>query len=145
MEFYWELVQFDGTRIEVPPAAVEVIKRRWDAGQPIHTARQGSIPHNQIKHFRPTDKVFTAQPLLEAAAQAFNEPVVESEAIMCRWVKKRVTQQNWGRYYSHHPYKKLGEEGGMVLVGFRLPIHQINAVNTPYCTDDEVRELTTRQ
>lgn len=144
MEFYWELIQHDGTRIEFPPSAADVIKRRWDKGLPIHTKFSGSIPHNQIKAFRPTDKPYSTQPLLEEVAGVFHEPVVNPDgSIACRWVRKAVTQDKWNRHYSAVPgYKKLRDEQGMTLIAMFLPIHEINVNLTPYCTDDEVNQLT---
>jgi len=145
-EFYWELIQRDGTVIEMPPEAVAVVKRRWEAGQPIHTKHQGSIPPAQIVAFRPTDKLATQTPLLEEVAQAFNEPVVEvrengETVVIVRWVKKRVTQNRWEKFYSPSNYKRLGEEAGMVTIAWRQPIHQINSLEVQYCTEDEIRQL----
>jgi hypothetical protein len=145
-QFFWELIQKDGTVIEIPPEAVETVKRRWDSGQVIHTNYQGSIPPNQIAAFRPTEKVANQQPILEEVARAFNEPVIEErdgeEVVKARWVKKRVTQQKWDKYYSpHQSYKKLNEDMGMITIAFRLPVHLIDLQNVQYCTDEEVSKL----
>jgi hypothetical protein len=143
MNYYWELIQFDGTRIEIPPSAVEVVNRRWSNGDPIITDSM-TIPANQIKTFRKTNKLFGQQPLLEAAAQAFNEPVLnEDGSIGSRWVKKSVTQTQYNKHYSAiSAYRHLGEEQGMVTVAFRLPIHQIDHSNVDDCTEAEVLRLT---
>lgn len=140
-EFYWELIQHDGTRLEIPPSGVESIKRRMDNGQPIHTAHSGSIPSNQIKAFRPTEKPFSDQLLIEEVAQAFDEPIMEGESVQARWVKKHVTQNKWEKFYSPSGYKILRQENGMVVVGFRVPTHLINPSVTPYCNEQEITLL----
>ncbi len=144
MDYYWELIQFDGTRLEIPPSMVDIIKKRMTDGQPINT-RNMTIPVNQIKFFRITDKVFTDQVLLGEVAQAFNEPVLTEEGdIVCRWVKKTVTQTSWDKYYAPHGYKKLADINGMITVALRLPLHQINQLATPYCTEEEIKLLEKR-
>lgn len=146
-EFYWELVYWkenpkDPTKLEVPPSGVEVIKRRWDNGQPIHTAKSGSIPANHISSFTPTGKIFSTQPLLDTASQAFNEPQINDDgSIRCKWVKKHVTSDKWNKHYSHTGYRKLGEESGMVIVAFKQPIHQVNPELVEFCSDEEVHTL----
>jgi hypothetical protein len=149
-EFYWELIQFDGTVLSIPPKAVELVKRKISNNEPINTPN-AIIPANQVKSFRITDRPFNSQPLLEAASQAFKEPIyvqVEGmggrmyEAIAARWVKRTVTQDKWNRYYSSIPsYRKLDDIGGMVVMAFVKPIHDIDPLVTPYCTEDEVRKL----
>lgn len=150
-QYYWELVQFDGTVTPIPPTAVKMVKRRWDNGDPIHTSA-GSVPASTIKSFRQTDKLFNSQPLIEDVARAFNEPIIEKrvgangieeEVVIVRWVKKNVTQDRYNRYYSNIPgYKSLGEENGMVVMAFRQPIHQINHELQQECTESEVEKLT---
>jgi hypothetical protein len=58
VDYYWELLLRDDTRIEVPPSAVSVIQKRMDEHQPIHTAKSGSIPFAEIRIFRPTNKAY---------------------------------------------------------------------------------------
>src|ERR1035438_4291585 len=112
MEYYWELLQFDGTRVMIPPSAVELVKRRWDSGQPIHM-NTGSIPANQIKSFTQTNEPFGQAKLLEDVAQAFKEPMETLDgSIESRWVKKNVTQAKWDKHYSHIGYKRLGDSNG---------------------------------
>ena len=144
MDYYWELVQYDGTRIEVPPEAVPVVQRRWDNGEPIHTSDM-TIPANQIKFFRKTSKRHSAQPLLEAAAQAFNEPVIDeaTNSIKARWVKKHVPQREYTKHYAQIPaYRKLGEDSGMIVVAFAQPVHMIDTNKVEYCTEEEIQQLT---
>lgn len=145
MEYLWELVQFDGTRLEVPPATVPIIKKRISEGQAINT-KSMVIPVNQIKYFRQTDKPYTVQPLLESAAAAFNEPMVSADGSMqVRWVKRAVTRNKWEKHYSSHTaYRKLQEEGNMVLVAFKLPVHQID-VDVTTCTDEEIKTLDNKR
>ena len=143
MEFYWEIEQYDGTKVSIPPSAVATVKKRMDAKDPIHTST-GSIPANQIKTFRITERRYSNVPLLDSAAQAFNEPVYnESGAVMCRWVKKTVPQQMYQKHYSAIPaYRRLGEMNGMVVVAFRLAIQDINPNMLDYCSDSEIHQLT---
>ncbi len=144
MDYYWLLKTRDGKEIFIPPAGVDVVKRRMADGQPINT-RTNSIPPNQIISFDLTDKPYNTQPLLEAAAQAFNDPVLDDTgAVMCRWVKKSVTHDRWNRYYSLHPYKKISDDGAMVTIAFRLPIHGIDVNITAYCTDEEIAQIERR-
>lgn len=145
MNFWWELVTRDDTRIEIPPSAVEVVKRRMSSGEPVHT-RTMTIPVNQITKFQITDKPFSDQLLLDSAAQAFNDPVYNDEGdIMVKWVKKTVTQDRWNKFYSPSPgYKHLSDENGMIVTAFRLPIHLIDD-KVSYCDDNEVNKLTSKQ
>lgn len=134
-EYYWEIVKKDGTKVDIPPQAVEVVKRRWNEGQPIHTTSE-SIPANQIKDFRKTSRPH-GQPLLEAAAQAFKEPLINPDgSLAVTWVKVVVSPHEYQTYYSKLPaYKKLGKD----MVAFRKPIHEIT--NEAYCTEEEIRRL----
>lgn len=142
-EYYWELIQFDDTRIEIPPSGVEVVKRRMANGEPINT-RTSVIPVNQIKHFRQTDKLFSEQPLIDAVARAFNDPqLTEDDSIKARWVKKQVTGQSYAKHYSNIPaYRRLGTEGPMVTIAFKLPVHLIDVNTTTYCDESEIAQLT---
>ena len=140
-EYYWEIVQFDGTTTRIPPTAVEVVKRRMGSGEPINTTSM-VIPTNQIKSFRKTDTPFETTPLLESVAQAFKQPLISNEGeIDVRWVKKMVTQAKWDSYYSKLSYRRLGEFNGMVTVAFKLPVHLINAQMVDYCSEDEISQL----
>ena len=141
MEYYWEIVKRDGSVVEVTPAAVETIRRRWDEGKAIHT-RYETIPAHQIVDFRQTAKPY-GTPLLEAVAQAFNEPQFTPDgSVVARWVKKHVTTRDWAKHYSLSPgYKKLADEAGMVVVAFRLAVHDIDTAKVSYCSNDEVESL----
>lgn len=141
-EYYWELVTKDDTVYQIPPAVVEVVQRRMGNKDPINLST-ASIPFSEIKKFQQTDKPYGQQPLLEAAAQAFREPVYNPDGSMAsRWVKKNVPNQQYTKHYSHIPaYRSLGIENGMVVVAFRLPIHEINMEKVQYCTDNELTSL----
>jgi hypothetical protein len=145
MEYYWELLQFDGTVTQIPPNAVDTIKRRWDAGEPIHLSI-GSIPANQIKAFRLTDKLYNSQPLIEEVAQAFKEPLLsEDGSIKARWVKKHVTNEKWNKHYSAiHSYRHLGAENGMTIIAFKVPTHLIDYSMVQDCDDNDIKRLTSR-
>lgn len=141
--FYWELILKDDTRYEIPPDVVDVVTRKMKAHDPVALST-ATVPYSEIKHFRITNKPYGQQPLLEAAAQAFNEPVInEDGSIAAKWVKQLVTQREYARYYAAQPsYRSLGDEAGMVIVAHRLPVHQIDSTKVDYCTDDEISSLT---
>jgi hypothetical protein len=143
-EYYWRLVygQFgELSTAFIPPNAVDMIKRRWDNGQPIHL-NTGSVPANQIREFAVSERPFGNQKLLEDAAQAFHEPLLKGEAIEARWVKQTTTSDRWNKYYSQLPsYKKLNDDGAMTTMAFRQAVHAINPQVTPYCTPDEIKRL----
>jgi hypothetical protein len=90
-----------------------------------------------------TSKAFGHQPLLEAAAQAFDEPLINDDGSMiCRWVKKQVTNREYNKHYAAVPaYRKLTEQNGLVTVAFFLPIHEADLDKVDYCEDSEVRKL----
>jgi hypothetical protein len=155
MNYYWILsygMRDDLEHIYIPPNAVDEVKRKWDAGEPIHTTR-GSVPARDIRSFEPSDKPYGDQKLLQAAAKAFNEPVVNTvedrgityESVEAEWVKQVVTQRKWDKYYSGIPsYHKLADEGAYVVMAFRLPVHQVDERRTPKCSEQEVKSLLTR-
>lgn len=123
------------------PSAVEVIRRRWDAGEPIHFPDM-TIPAHQIVEFRRTSRPY-GQPLLDAAAQAFNEEMTNPDgSIVFRWVKKNVTSREYNKSYRGLPaYRRLGEENGMVVVAWRLPVHEIDVRSMSYCDENEINVL----
>jgi len=141
-EYYWELILRDGTRLEIPPSGVDVVKRRMSAHDPINTKSQ-VIPYAQIEHFRITNKPYGQALLLDEVAQVFNEPQENDDgSIIYKWVTKQVTQDRWNKYYSHHgAYKRVGAEGSMMTVAFRQPVHLVDTNNTPYATDQEIAEI----
>lgn len=146
MSYYWELEQHDGTIVHIPPQAVEIVKRRIDENKPINTT-QAVIPINQIRSFRKSSKPYNSERLLEEASRVFNEPVisVNGEALY-RWVKMRTTRRKWDSYYSKiGSYKLLGDDEGLVIIAFRLPIHVIDTNTVEYCDEDEVSRLDSRQ
>lgn len=142
MEYYWELITKDDSHYDIPPQAVEVVKRRMDNHDPINLST-ASIPYSEIKNFRITSRQY-GQPLLEAAARAFNEPMLnEDGSMVVRWVKKTVPQREYAKHYSHVPsYRSLDSDGNMVTIAFRLAIHEIDVNKVTYCTDDELITLS---
>jgi hypothetical protein len=167
MAYYWKLTygSYDDLKtIFIPPepknmeglTPIQVVQRRWDSGQPIHTSN-GSIAASMVREFVPTDKPYSDQALLEAGAKAFKEAIVTDmgsiktrsgvevkyEGIAGKWVKQVTTQQQWERYYSRiDSYHKLYNESGMVTMAFRKATHDIDVMLTPECTDKEVELLT---
>lgn len=142
MEYYWQITQHDGTTTDIPPDKVDVVKRRMIDGLPINLKTM-TIPTNQIRSFRISERPFTSTVLLEESAGVFGEPLNNPDgSIVYRWVKKGVPQDKWNKYYSPNvAYKKLAEENSMVIVAFKLPVHTINQLMTPYCTDEEVNRI----
>jgi hypothetical protein len=141
MDFYWELEQFDGTTTEIPPQVVDTVKRRLNDKDMINLKTM-SIPANQVKSFKQTSKRYTDQLLIEDVARAFDEPILNADgSIVCKWVKKNVTQNEYNKFYSQSGYKKIGTDGSMVTVAFRLPVHSVDLNVLEYCTDDEVQQL----
>jgi hypothetical protein len=139
---YWALKTRDGITINIPPKAVEVVKRRWDSGQPIHTSTQ-TIPANQIVSFEKTARTKTDIPLIEAAAAAFNQPIITEAGVASRWVKKDVSQGEFSQFYSKNPsYRKLSGDGGLVVVAFKLPVHLFDSSKLQYCSDIDIKQLT---
>lgn len=146
MEYYWRLVygpKDDTQTLRVPPQFVAEIRRKWDAGQAVHTT-QGSVPAFLIREFAPTSEPYTDQKLLEGAAKAFGEPLLyEDGSIACKWVKMMVTTKEYEQHYSKLPsYKLLERSDPHVTVAFRKPVHEINSIVTPECTDVEIKRLT---
>lgn len=142
MEWYWNLVLKDGTSIEIPPSFVPVVQKRM-ANKDAINLKTRSIPYSEIKGFEQSEKPFSQQPLLSEVAQAFNEPVVNPDgSIACQWVKKHVTQDRWNKYYSASgSYKKLGDEGGMVIMAWFQPIHSIDVNKMTICNETETQTL----
>lgn len=140
-EYYWELIQFDGTRIDIPPEHVETIKRRMASGEPINTKTM-SIPANQIKTFRRSEKRYGEQKILEAVAQAFKEPMInKDQSVSSKWVKKEITNAKYDSYYAKQPsYRKLSSESEMTTIAFKLPVHLITD-EVEECNNDEVLKL----
>lgn len=108
---------------------------------PINTKTR-VIPYAEIKDFRLSNIPYNPQPLLEDVARAFDEPIITEDGIASRWVVKVVTQAQWSKHYSHVPaYRFLKEDGSMVVMGFRKPVHEIDRADTPYATEIEVVKL----
>ena len=142
MRYYWEILERDGTITKIPPDSVTVVQRRWTEGLPIHTETR-SIPANQIQSFHVTADIYGGVPMLEAASQAFSEPMITDDgSVKWRWVKQVVTSNKWGKYYSLSPgYKLLRSDGGIVEMAFKKAIHDIDVNKTPYLTDEEVKAI----
>jgi hypothetical protein len=139
--YEWELVTKDGRKFSVPPDKAQVVKRRWDAKEPIHFANE-SINYHDIERFNKTTKAPTTVPLLQSAAAAFGEPMLEGDSIKWHWVKMDVSQREYSKFYSQAPgYKSLDGQNGMVTVAFRQPLHQIDPYKTEVCTQDEITRL----
>lgn len=139
-EFYWELVQFDGTTLDVPPDLVAQVKSRMEQKLVINTSSM-VIPANQVKYFRKTSKPFNPQPLLEDVSRAFKTPLLnEDGSIQYKWIKRLLTSREWAKLGSP-AYRRLPDENGMVVVAFKQPTHQIDLQKTIELTEDEISKL----
>lgn len=142
MKFYWEIKTYDGMSIEIPPESVDIVKNWLSKGSPIKTTR-AIIPANQVKSFSQTDKPYRGRLITETVSQIFNTPEYdEAGGILCRWVKKPVTKDKWDKYYSPIGYKRIGEESGMTIIAFLLPVHLINPENVEYLTTEEIAKVS---
>src|SRR5690242_4882930 len=128
----WELLLKDGRVIDIPPTAVETVKRRWEEHKPINLKSE-SIPWNDIAKFAKTGKTWGQQLLADGAAQAFKEPVLhEDGSIEFRWVRKDVSGHQWATHFSKIPsYRMLKNEDGLITMAFKLPVHLIDQSKTP--------------
>lgn len=144
-DFYWELVLRDDTTVELAPQSVPVVQKRM-ANKDAINLKNRSIPYSEIKDFRQTDKPY-GQPLLEAAAQAFNEPIWNPDGSMAvTWVKKSVSQKSYDKLYGGIPsYRKLDDDNGRAVVAFRVAIHDVDTTTTIPCNQDEINRLTSKQ
>lgn len=142
MEFFWELGTQDDSTYQIPPEAVDKVKA-WMATKDAVLLKSAVIPYAQIKYFRPTSRAYSSVPLIEAAAQAFKEPIVRGDsAVDAKWVKKAVTQREYNTYYSKIPsYYKLAEDSVGIWVCFLLATHDINPGLLQECTPDEAATL----
>lgn len=140
-EYYWEIVLREGDRIRIPPHGVEVVRRRWANKEPVSVPGR-SIAPSEIKDFKQTSELYN-QKLLEEVHQAFNDPLETENGIASRWVKKSVTSHEYNKHYGGIPsYKKLREEGSMVEIAFKLPIHLIDTTKVERCNELDVERLT---
>ena len=144
MSMYWELVLKDGTKYSIPPDSVELVNRKMKEHDAIELST-ATVPYSEIQAFRITERKYTDKKLIEAAARAFNEPVLtEDGSVVSRWVKRTVTQDKWQKYYAPTGYRHLREEAGMVVIAYKLPIHQMNMEISTECTEEEVWRLTSK-
>jgi hypothetical protein len=141
MEYYWELLRKDGTRVEIAPSVVPTIQKLMDKHAPIHTKFSGTILYAEIASFRPTDKPFRTQNALEEASRAFNEPLFTDEGVLSRWVKKEVPSAKWEKVYAPNGYARLGESSGYVTIAWRLPAHLVDLSKYNYCNESEIKSL----
>lgn len=138
-EYYWEIVERDGAVTKIPPQHREIVQKRWDEGQPIVTLTH-TIPSHQIVKFRMTSERYGEQPLLDAAARAFNEPIINNGGVRSKWVKKIVSQQS--ELLKIPSYRVIGRENGMVVIAFKMPVHLIDLQKVEECNVSDIALLT---
>lgn len=142
----WELKTKGGEVLEIPGTHADTVKRRWDAGQPIHTSG-GSVDAKMIASFEPTSRQSGQLALQAEAAQVFGEAIATSDtSVEARWVKKAVTTKEFAKHYSNIPaYHPLENNNGMVTIAFKLATHNVDPSNLQYCSQQEVQKLTPTQ
>lgn len=139
--YYWRLELRDGRVIDIPPRYVDLVKRKMDSRQPIHT-NDGSIPFAQVVSFNRSSKEFTDRTLMAGVAQAFNEPLVTDEGeVKAMWAKKRMSRNEYEKQAKGSTYRKIGEEDSFVIVAFVIPVHRFDKSYMEECTDAEIRLL----
>lgn len=151
LPFYWELTLMNGDKIPIPPEYVETVKQKMANKENLVMNRQ-IIPSHQITNFEQTSRIKRDPTLIEDVARAFSEPIVNErkfvdgtgdEAVAAKWVKKQVSQKEWGKYYSGSPgYKLLSNEGGVVTMACIVPTHLINYARVQDCNAVEIAQLT---
>lgn len=149
MSNYWELTLWDKQTVRVKPDNVGFVKDKLAKGEGHIITSTRTIAVKDIKAFEETEvpetvaQLPTGSSILEQAAQAFKEPVITDDgAVATRAVKKLVPQKKWDTFYAYNQnYRKLSEEDGKVLVGFYLPVEQINPYTVEPCTPEEIERM----
>jgi hypothetical protein len=144
VEYYWKLEFKDGNSILVKPDNATEIKRQLKEEKMVRTA-DWYRTINDVKSFERTSQPVKAEvlyigesDLLEQAARAFHEPILENESIMVKWVSKPVTKPEWSRYYSKIPsYRLLSDD----VVAYRLPVDLIDPDKHTELTPTEIDTL----
>ena len=141
MEYYWDLKLKDGTSIQIAPSKAEIVKTQMKSRGTIST-QQREILFSEIESFMmSSNRYMPEQNALSAVAQAFNEPIMTEDGIKSAWVKKDVTRTNYDKHYSKVESYKTLNQGSMVTIAFRMPIHLIDTNKLDYCNEYEVRSL----
>lgn len=142
--YYWRLTLKDGRSLDIPPQAVDLVKKKMETRTPIATTNE-VIPFAEIVSFeRSSRRIGSAQKQLQIeAAQAFGEPIItDAGEVKACWAKKQVSRAEYDRKYAKHSnYKYLYESDGMVTVAFVIPLHMFDKTYMEYCTIDEERKL----
>lgn len=142
---YWEIVLWDDEVIPVKPDNVEFVQKKIATGEGAINTKERSITVKNIKDFRETSKLYTDQKLIEGAAQAFNQPIVENGNIVGKWVKKTVTKREYDKYYLAIPaYKKVGGSESRITIAWRQPVHLINYEVVDDLTLEDERKMSKR-
>ena len=148
MTYYWQITLWDKEEIPVRPDNVGLIKDKLERGEGHIITANRTIAVKDIKSFEETTtpygaKAIASGSIVDGAAQAFNEPIINSSGdVARRAVKKYVQRRRWDSHYSNIPaYKILSEDEGRVLMGFWIPVDQINLHVVDPCTPSEVARL----
>lgn len=140
--FFWLLTLKDGSTINIKPELVSIINTKIANRQDIVTPTR-TIMSGEVMSFKMTDKLYSKQQLLDSVSQMFNTPVDSPEGgVYFRWIKRAVPNERWARHYSHLPaYKRLQDDGSMITMAYKMPVHQVDVLSVSYCTDDEILKL----
>lgn len=148
MQYYWHITLWDKEVIPVKPENVGFVKDKLEKGEGHIITGTRTIAVKDIKSFEETDipygsKALESGSIVEDAARAFNEPIIGSDgAVAARAVKKYVQRRKWDSHYSNIPaYKLLAEDDGKVLMGFWLPVDQINPQTTEPCSPSDIARM----
>lgn len=142
MQNYWIIELWDGEQIKVKPENAPLVQKKIATGEGSINTPDRTIIIKNIKDFRETTERYTDQKLIEAGAQAFNEPVIENDSVMCRMVKKSVTRREYTKHYAHlSAYRKIGEQDNYIVIMWLQPIHLIDYELVEEITQDDERRL----
>lgn len=146
---YWVLTMKDGETFKVRPDYVAEVKRQMREERHVIT-KDWTRSVSDIKSFDSTSepvrelKALSSGNLLEEAARAFKEPLYnEDGSIVVKWVSKPVTKREYNTHYSKLPgYRFVKESGGMIIVAFRMAVHEIDESRLTPLTDYEIAKMT---
>lgn len=146
MNFYWNLILWDGETIKVKPENAELVQNKLSSGEGFIKTKTRSIAVKGVKDFVESSERFIDQKLLEGSAQAFDYAVLNPDgSVVYRWVKKSVTRREYTKYYAPTPaYKKIGENSNYVIVSWKQPVHLIDNQRMEELTQDEELRLAKR-
>jgi hypothetical protein len=142
MDSHWVLPLRDGTTVDIPPDKVANINKKIENKEPIKVEDRLILYQDLAGGPRKYTPPEIEPGLVEQAAIAFNEPVINDQGeVQSVWVKQVVSANQWNKYYAQFAsYFKLGNHYDSVLVAYRLPIHSLSP-DVEKCTPIEMQQL----